>query len=280
MNKEEIIAAIKECTEKLGHVPSYPELQVTMQVSKRAIRKHFGTYTEALAACGLERHGAGYELSRQTLFLDWARLTRELGKVPRISDYERHGRFSVSPMMRCFGNWKQLAEGMWEFAKKEGLEGEWEDVFKLVALHLEPGEADGRRSRPANREFGDLFKPRLFEHQPIYGTPLAHDVMCYAPTNENGVICLFGAMAKELGFKILRLQSECPDCEALVEVAPGRWQRIRIEFEYESRNFLAHAHSLDSCDLIVCWEHNWKNSPVPVLELKSALERLAAEKTR
>jgi Homing endonuclease associated repeat len=268
VSKEEIIAAVKECAEKLGHVPSFPELQVTMKVSKRAVRAAFGTYTEALAACGLVRRGAGYEVSQRDLFLDWAGLVRRLGKVPTITDYEQHGEYSLSPMMRCYGSWKQLPEGMWEYAKKEGLEGEWEDVLKIAAEHLEPGKVDARRSRPLTVP---KFEARPFTGQPMYGTPLMHEVMCYAPTNEMGVMVLFGAEAKRLGFKILRLQAGCPDCEAMVEVAPGRWQRIRIEFEYESRNFLAHMHSPDGCDLIVCWEHNWQNCPVPVLCLREAL---------
>jgi len=269
VTKEEIIAAIKECTAMLGHVPSQPELQVRMNVRKRAIRAGFGTYAAALAACGLERHGAGYQVSRKTLFEDWARLVRSLGKVPTITDYEQHGQFSLSPMLRCYGSWKQLPEGMWEYAKKEGLESEWEDVLKLVSAHLEPGKVDARRSRPATKP---AFKPTLMADQPLYGTPLKHDVMCHAPTNESGVICLFGAMAKDLGFKVLRFQPGCPDCEAMWEVEPGRWQRVRIEFEFESRNFLAHYHSTDSCDLIVCWKHNWQNCPLQVLELSAMVK--------
>lgn len=273
MSKEEIIAAIKECAEKLGHVPSFSELQVTMKVSKRAIRMHFGTYMNALKACGLERRGSGYEVSQRTLFLDWAKLVRQLGKVPTITDYEQHGEFSLSPMMRCYGSWKQLPEGMWEYAKKEGLESEWEDVLKVVSGHLEPGKVDARRSRPAMKP---SFQPRPITGQPVYGEPLMHEVMSYAPTNEDGVILLFGAMAKELGFKILRIQAGCPDCEAMWEVEPGRWQRVRIEFEFESRNFLAHYHSPESCDLIVCWSHNWQNCPIQVLELKALVEQLTA----
>jgi hypothetical protein len=56
-----------------------------------------------------------------------------------------------------------------------------------------------------------------------------------APTNEMGVVFLFGTLAKELGFMVIRLQSGFPDCEAFREVEPGRWQWVRIEFEYESR---------------------------------------------
>jgi hypothetical protein len=100
---------------------------------------------------------------------------------------------------------------------------------------------------------------------------LLHEVMSYAPTNEQGVVGLFMAEAKRLGYRILRLQTGYPDCEAMREVAPGRWQRVRIEFEFESRNFLAHGHRPGDCDLIVCWEHNWQNCPVEVIELRKAI---------
>jgi hypothetical protein len=92
-----------------------------------------------------------------------------------------------------------------------------------------------------------------------------------APTNEQGVIFLFGAVARKLGFAVIRIQAGYPDCEAFREVEPGRWQWVRIEFEYESRNFLAHMHAPEKCDLIVCWSHNWPECPLEVLELKSAL---------
>jgi hypothetical protein len=65
--------------------------------------------------------------------------------------------------------------------------------------------------------------------------------------------------------------TEFPDCEAIREVAPGRWQRVRVEFEYESRNFLRHLHDPNQCDLIVCWEHNWAECPLEVVELKKAI---------
>jgi hypothetical protein len=46
---------------------------------------------------------------------------------------------------------------------------------------------------------------------------------------------------------------------------------VKIEFEYESRNFLRHMHDPNGCDLIVCWEHNWPECPLEVIELKKAV---------
>jgi hypothetical protein len=67
------------------------------------------------------------------------------------------------------------------------------------------------------------------------------------------------------------VQAEFPDCEAFVEVAPNRLQRLKIEFEKESRNFLKHGHDPNGCDLIVCWEHNWPECPVEVLALRDVI---------
>jgi hypothetical protein len=86
-----------------------------------------------------------------------------------------------------------------------------------------------------------------------------------------GVVFLFGTQAARLGFMVTLVQAEFPDCEAFVEVAPNRLQRLRIEFEKESRNFLKHGHDPNGCDLIVCWEHNWPECPVEVLALRDVI---------
>ena len=89
------------------------------------------------------------------------------------------------------------------------------------------------------------------------------------------MIYVFGMLARKLGFEVLRIHQEFPDCEALWEVQPGKWQRVRIEFEFESRNFRKHAHEIDGCDLIVCWVHNWKECPIEVLELSKLVRGMA-----
>ena len=101
--------------------------------------------------------------------------------------------------------------------------------------------------------------------------------MAYEPVNEMGVMVLFSMMAHQLGFVIESVQSAFPDCQAKIEVEPGRWQHFRIEFEYESRGFKLHGHDPNQCDLIVCWRHNWKNCPpnIQVLELSKLVAHLS-----
>jgi hypothetical protein len=89
----------------------------------------------------------------------------------------------------------------------------------------------------------------------------------HEPVNEQGVILLFGMVAKDLGYTIESVQNEFPDCEAKRQLGPNRWQRVNIEFEFESRNFREHRHPVSGCDVIVCWRHNWDDCPIEVLEL-------------
>ena len=70
--------------------------------------------------------------------------------------------------------------------------------------------------------------------------------------------------------------TEFPDIEAAREIEPGRWQRVRIELEYESKNFQRHYHNPEECDLIVCWEHDWPECPLEVIELKPVVMKEAA----
>jgi hypothetical protein len=100
------------------------------------------------------------------------------------------------------------------------------------------------------------------------------------PINEQGVVLLFGMLARELGFLVEAVQTGFPDCEAKREFKPGKWKRARIEFEYESRNFLTHGHNSDDCDIIVCWCHNWAECPanIEIVELSKVIQSLAKSK--
>lgn len=109
------------------------------------------------------------------------------------------------------------------------------------------------------------------------GPPFDSSALTNAPMNELGVVFLFGMLAAELGFQVESLRSEYPDCEARRQIQPGKWQRVRIEFEFESRNFPAHRHDPAQCDIIVCWKHNWTHCPphIEVIELSKIVARTA-----
>lgn len=299
MTRQQIVDALMECTQKLGHTPSHVELLKYASVGRKAVRRHFSNYGALLAECGLSGVGSGYKAPLDDMFRDWAGLVRALKKVPTIADYELSGKYSVRPLVTRFGTWSMVPYGLKLYAEEQGLAEEWKDVLMIIdareqqdkavmALKRAPGPDNVRRARRfAARQGPDGLKriiksleavgpddsKEAKERRAIYGPVMRPYPLICGPVNEMGVVFLFGARAEELGFLVLRIQTEFPDCEALRMIDDERCERVKIEFEHESRNFLKHMHKLSECDLIVCWKHNWPECPIEVLELRTLIGR-------
>lgn len=266
MTKEEIMSAITMCAKRLGRVPSLTELQRTSKVTEKAIRKHFGKYSWALRDCKLRTEGDSRKADMPDLFRDWATVARQLKKAPSVLEYTHLGKYSETPLRMRFGSWKHVPHGLKQYAEEHGLAVEWKDVLELIAAN---DKKKAERSVVQGQGEPPLKPWRVLIDRPLYGEPMKRCAMAYCPTNEAGVLYLFGSMAIDLGFIVMSLQMAFPDCEAMRRVQGGKWQPIGIKFEYESRNFMKHLHDMNGCDLIVCWEHNWPECPIEVLELKS-----------
>jgi hypothetical protein len=141
---------------------------------------------------------------------------------------------------------------------------------KKAGIPVEPtgGKVIGRdgRRQPSNRR-----RP-----EQVFGDPIHFPGLRYAPINEQGVVFLFGMVARELGFQVEAIQAPYPDCVGKRRIKDGKWKHVRIEFEFVSRNFKDHGHDPVGCDLIDCWEHNWPECPIEVLELKKEIDQLEA----
>jgi hypothetical protein len=280
MTKEEIVRSIRVCAKKLRRNPNLRELRAMAGVPVKHVYNRLGSLSKALRAAGLEGIGPGYSPAEETVLRDWASVARKLKKLPSILEYERAGRFSGKPFQRLYGSWSGTAEGFCKFAGKPGRRGQWHDVLEMIVDAKSRSATAASRTAagtnatggPATQEKDHGWKKRfrkggILRDRPVYGPPLLWPELAYAPVNELGVVFVFGMMARRLRFVVHRLQAGFPDCIAMREVAPGVWQRVRIEFEFESRNFKKHKHRRDKCDVIVCWKHNWKDCPLDVVEL-------------
>ncbi len=268
--QEEVIAALQECARKLGRAPNYPELRRMKKMSHVDYRKYFGTLAAALKAAGLEPRGGGHRIEMPQLFEDWALVARKVGRCPSAPDYEVHSKYSLQPLQRRFGAWANVSLGMRDYAEKQGLKENWADVMAMIT-RLRKESPEGRRPSARKGSEAQVTNVSVLPNRTLYGAPLGPPGMQNAPVNEDGVILLFGMLAVRLRFSIIHVQGAYPECQAWREVEPGRWQWVNIEFEFRARNFLAHGHDPAKCDLIVCWENDWEDCPVEVLELKKYL---------
>jgi hypothetical protein len=126
-------------------------------------------------------------------------------------------------------------------------------------------------------------KPKTIKKPRLLGESLNFRGLRFAPTNKEGVIYLFGMISHELGFIIESFMAGFPDAEGKrclsldddgTTAQGGKWEQVKINFEYKSSDFKIHDHDADQCDIIVCWVHNWENCPIEILELKSIIQVL------
>lgn len=273
MVKAEILAGLRECALKQGRVPTYAEAHKAFKVTHYWIRKYFVNLAHALREAGVSTTGRGHRLETAEVMADWAATALKLGKLPTEIEYKRTGRYSVYPLkMRC-KSWRAVPDHFRAFVRECKTEEEWGPVLAMI---------EGRDKEDAGRRTHAPFGPeappingardrrKLLLDRPVYGRPSPFAGLIYEPVNEAGVIYVFGRLAETLGIHVERMQTVFPDCEAMREVESGKWQRVRIEFEFESRNFLSHKHPPQGCDLIICWTHNWPECPahLEVVELK------------
>jgi hypothetical protein len=93
------------------------------------------------------------------------------------------------------------------------------------------------------------------------------------------VVYLFGMVSRELGFTVEAIQNAFPDCEGkyILDRKKNLWAGARIEFEFLASNFREHGHDASQCDYIVCWENDWPDCPVTVIELRREILRLPSK---
>jgi hypothetical protein len=110
----------------------------------------------------------------------------------------------------------------------------------------------------------------MAKERSIVGDLINFRGLVYAPMNEDGVVFLFGRVADDLHMYIEEIKPGFPDCIARRFTGRG-WERVTVEFEFASSNFKLHGHDPKECEIIVCWEHDWKDCPIEVIELKSEI---------
>ena len=300
-NQQQILRSIAALARRLGRAPSLLEFVTDARIPKNSVFRLFPRWNDAVKAAGLQPYRLFLRPEDHELLTDWGQTVRKLRTVPSRRAYDHNGKHHPNTLEKRFGGWPALPQAFRDFAKGRR---EWADVLAIVPVPGEPAVgardtppalsqrtgAHARRANPpalsqpkgachTNERFLSSIPPerarhRLLSERVTYGAPLDFPTLRHEPVNEQGVVLLFGMLAKDLGYVVEAVQAGFPDCEAKRQIGPRRWQRVNIEFEYESKNFRDHGHPLIGCDVIVCWHHNWPDCPahIEVLELSSLLK--------
>jgi hypothetical protein len=220
---------------------------------------HFPDGWYALLDLAGLQHRAGRVRPRSDhqLMTEFHRIAADLRRAPRSGDLKSRGRYQPYDYENRYGSWNNIELAYRAWCNNRGLTPI--PAAGQPAATLEPPPAPAPLRPDA-------------DSSACIGTPLAPLGLTYAPTNELGVVHVFGMFSQALGFVVEQITGRgFPDCIALRQAGPHRWRRLRVEFEYKSSNFAAHNHNPALCDLIVCWDHDWHACPLEVIELKSLL---------
>ncbi len=285
-DKRQILKAIATVAEELGRTPTLLEFTARSGISRHYVSLIFAKWNDAVRAADLEPLRLKEQLEDAELLRDWGLVVRQKRRIPTQYAYWRQGKHNPRTLQQRFGGWSAVPEAFRKFAMRKP---EWADVVGYISRPSPAGLSQSKeKGRPSTENLAWSVRPKSSSIPPkeppatapasrTYGNPMHFPGFRHEPVNEQGVILLFGMVARELGYMIEAVQSGFPDCEAKRQIAPSRWQRVNIEFEFESRNFRDHGHPVSGCDVIVCWRHNWDDCPdhVEVLELCTQIKSLA-----
>lgn len=281
--KQGIIEILRNLSESLNH-KALTKKDIEKAIPSSSVRYHFGNIGSALEVAGLKRtrpgdnfRGQGNIYSEDELFESILKLEIELGHLPNNGEYNSSGKFSDRPFRKRYGKWSDV---LTQYRK-------WKNEHaKPIETDCKPMKSSFQKneiSSVENNTEAVSVTPRTIDNKrkppQLYGEPINFRGFQHAPINEQGVVFLFGMISQELGFNIEAVQQGFPDCEGkyLHDKKKKLWKKARIEFEYKASNFLQHGHDPDKCDFIVCWENDWLDCPLNVIELKTELLKLPSK---
>ncbi len=241
--------------QRLERKPTLAEFSRLASIPRDRVYECLESFGDLVRAAGYrgELRTRDPQRARVEMLSDYAAAVTRLGRKPSRAEYLANGKFSVEAIERYVAPWPKIGEVFIAFAARDPRLAEAACIVGATPTALPP--------LPGHSPNPDL---------PVCGNPLDFRTMRHEPVNEQGVVLLFGMMAEELGFLIESVQQGYPDCEAKRQLPDGRWQRVRIEFEFLSSRF---NHDKAGCDLVVCWRHDWEECPVDVIELKDEIRK-------
>ena len=275
VTRESIIEAAKVAGLQCGGVLSRSEFERLSGISQYHLYRIFpdGGWSEVLRLAGLEPHPNNTQpIPDCDLLAEFHRVVGELGTIPTWNKFDSLASVSYHTIKKRFRGRQGTLRAYRDWLGANAADSPMLAIVderlsqEQTKPHAHPPTAVEPSSRSAWAKLDGI----------EFGAPINFRGLRHAPINEQGVVYLFGMVSNELGLIVEAVQTGFPDCEAkrCVNRRENRWQRVRVEFEFRSRNFRDHGHDAAKCDLIVCWEHDWADCPLEVIELRTVINQL------
>jgi hypothetical protein len=271
MDRETIIKEFKRIAqESEAGTVSRSQFKSKSGISEWQIHKYFDSWNEAVEAAGLTPTDVS-RIDDTALFQEMKDVFVKFGGVCTRTKFNKLCKYSVDAYKKHFGKWNDILLAFKTWLSESGETFPFLNQLPNTNVLNKAEDSIPRSKRnvetPSWNSLGKM----------TYGSFLNFRGLQHAPINEQGVVFLFGMVCFELGFVVEAVRTGYPDCEAKRRVNRKRdeWERVRIEFEHCSSHFRDHGHDPKGCDVIVCWQHDWPECPLEVIELKTAIQSIS-----
>ena len=266
-----LIQAVQHASSEQEHPLSRSDFERISGISQHHIYRLFphGGWSKLKERAGLPKHPRHHQrLGDHEILSELHSVASEFGHIPTWTQFSNRAQISADVLRRRFGGREGVSEAYREWLKQNE---------PRSSLLQQLGESSQQMPPPSKAASPETVPVWAKGDGAQYGAPIDFRGLRHAPINEQGVVFLFGMVSRELGFLVEAVHASFPDCEAkrIVDSQNSRWQRVRIEFEFKSRTFKDHGHDPAKCDLIVCWQHNWPECPIDVVELSTVIEEMS-----
>src|SRR5260370_37009408 len=197
-DKQDILDSIRAIAKGLGRAPTRSEFVSLAGISEYFVSQCFPSWNDAVRSAGLHANPMNVRLEDSELLKDWGGTVRANRAIPARRAYRRLGKYDSRTLERRFGPWSSLSEVFLNFAKDSP---EWADVLALLPVPVL------KQDHGSNNDLASPIMPKKTRHVPLkdratYGNPTHFRGLRHEPVNEQGVVLLFGMLAKELGYVI------------------------------------------------------------------------------
>jgi|SRR3989339_1025547 len=205
----------------------------------------------------------------ETLLDDFHRVVSEMKQIPTGAQYDARGEYSFAVFKKRFGGIQGTLKRYRTWLDEYHPDAPERQLIPIKSKHEVVTTAPITKVTQGGQQWTKTSSV-------VFGAPINFRGLRHAPINEQGVVYLFGMVSEELGLIVEAIQSAYPDCEAkrCIDTKHDQWQRVLIEFEFRSSNFREHGHDPSLCDMIVCWEHDWPDCPLDIIELRSVIDKM------
>jgi hypothetical protein len=219
------------------------------RININTLIRRFDSFSNLLVQSGL-RPSRTYKRDPNAMLQRLQQLVLQLGRHPSQSEIKANLPYSARHYIAEFGSLARACELAESLSSAQ---------FSSTGRIPSPSPFESALTRTkVHRRYGPVIDFRGLRHAPI---------------NEQGVVFLFGMLAGDLGFVVESIQSGFPDCDAKLRRKDGTFEGVRIEFEFRSSEFQRHKHDPAGCEFIVCWEHDWPECPLSVIDLSAEVQQ-------